>query len=73
MHALFCMSLCCISIKKLKILLEGTDGLKLTYNESNVSQSMSIKRRYVGILNVLSMVSVNWQITSGIELDEESS
>lgn len=41
MYALFCMSLCYKSIKRLKILLEGTDGLKLTYNEGDASKFMS--------------------------------
>lgn len=72
MYALFCMSLCCISIKRLKILLEGTDGLQLSWNESNASQFMSMKRRYVGMQNALSMVSVHWQIASWMDLDKLS-
>lgn len=72
MYALFCMSLCCISIKRLKILLEGTDGLQLSWNESNASQFMSMKRRYVGMRNALSMVSVRWRTASRMELDKLS-
>lgn len=72
MYALFCMSLCCISIKRLKILLEGTDGLQLSWNESNASQFMSMKRRYVGMQNALSMVSVRWRTASRMEVDKLS-
>ena len=72
MYAAFSMSLCCISIKRLKILLEGTDGPQSSYNESNASQFVSMKRRYVGILNALSMVSENWTTASWIEVDKLS-
>lgn len=72
MYAPLCMSLCCISIKMLKILLEGTDGLQLSWNESDASQFLSMKRRYVGMQNALSMVPVRWQTASWMELDKLS-
>lgn len=72
MYALFCMSICYISIKWLKILLEGTDALQSSWNESNASQFMSMKRRYVGMQNAFSTVPVHWQTASWMELDKLS-
>lgn len=52
--------------------VRGTDGLQLLWNESNASQFMSMKRRYVGMQNALSMVSVHWRTASWMELDKLS-
>lgn len=60
MYALFCMSLCYKSIKSLEILLEGTDGLQLSYNEGDASKFTSLERRYVGILNGLLWADKRW-------------
>lgn len=60
MYALFCVSLCCKSIKRLEILLDGTDGLQSSCNGSNASHFMSMKGRYVGMQNALSIVPARW-------------
>lgn len=56
MHCSVCQSAAYPS-SGFKILLEGTDGPQLSWDESNASQFMSVKRRYVGMRNALSAAS----------------
>lgn len=58
--ALLWVSLCCISIKRLRILLEGTDGPQLSCDEGNASQFPSAKRGYVSMQNAFSTASLCW-------------